>query len=63
MTCKKCDSDYKLHIQKIKHDEQMEQLIDKFTRLRRDIAYFQFSLTGDRTYMDKFEFEFRNGEW
>jgi hypothetical protein len=63
MVCKKCDSDYKLYIQKIQHDEQMERLCEQFLRLRRDMAYFQFSMTGDRKYMDECEFKLKNGGW
>ncbi len=63
MRYKNLDIDYKLYIQEIKHNEQMERLVNEFIRLRRDMAYFQFSITGDKKYMDKCEFELKNGGW
>lgn len=63
MTCKKCDTDYKLYIQNIQHREEMQRLTEAFIRLRRDMAYFQFTITGDRKHMDKCEFELKNGGW
>ena len=61
MICKKCDTDYKLHIQNLQHRNEMERLTEEFIRLRRDMAYFQFTMSGDRKYMDKYEFERKNG--
>lgn len=61
MVCKKCDTDYKLYIQKLQHDEQMERLVSQFIRLKRDMAYTMFILTGDKKHLEKCEFELKVG--
>jgi hypothetical protein len=45
----------------IKYHNDMSELCNKFDRLRRDMAYFQFTLTGDRKHIEKYEFERKNG--
>lgn len=61
MSCKKCDTDYKLYIQNLQHREEMQRLTEAFIRLKRDMAWCMYSFTGDRKYMDKCEFELKNG--
>lgn len=61
MTCKKCDCDYKLHIQNLQHRNEMERLTESFIRLKRDMAWFMFTLSGDKKHMDKCDFELKNG--
>jgi hypothetical protein len=61
MVCKKCDCEYKLHIQKIEHQNEMERLCSMFVRLRRDMAWLEYKLTGDIKSIDKLEYEVRNG--
>jgi hypothetical protein len=60
MRCK-CDCSYKLGMMEIKYHNDMSELCNKFDRLRRDMAYFQFTLTGDRKHIEKYEFERKNG--
>ena len=61
MICKKCNVDYKLYIQNIQHREEMERLTYAFMRLKRDMAWFMFSMTNDKKYLDKCEYELKNG--
>jgi hypothetical protein len=63
MACKKCDCEMRLYIQNLEHDREMEELENKFIRLRRDMAYFMYSLTGDIKHMHGCEFELKNGGW
>lgn len=58
---KKCDCDYKLHIQELRHKDQMEQLHQEFIRLKRDMAWFQYTITGNMEYVNKCEFELKVG--
>lgn len=60
MRCK-CDCAFKFAMMEIKYHNDMTELANRFDRLRRDMAYFQFSMTGDRKVMDKYEFERKNG--
>jgi hypothetical protein len=39
----------------------MENLTEAFIRLRRDMAYLEFKITGDTKAMSKLEFELKNG--
>lgn len=61
MACKKCDCEIRLHVQDIKHKAEMSEMVNQFVRLRRDMAYFQYTLTGDTKYLQKLEFELKNG--
>jgi hypothetical protein len=57
----KCDCEMKLYIQNMQHQEQMERVTDAFIRLRRDMAWFKYSITNDRRELDKLEFELKVG--
>jgi hypothetical protein len=61
MSCKKCDTDYKLHIQNLQHREEMERLKESFIRLRRDMAWLEYTITGNKKAIEKLEFELKNG--
>jgi hypothetical protein len=63
MACKKCDCEMRLYIQNMQHRDEMDQLIDKFVRLRRDMAWFEYTITGEKKALDKLEFELKNGQF
>lgn len=61
MSCKKCDCEVRLYIQDIKHTNEMTELANMFVRLRRDMAYLEYKITGDEKALHKLEFEIKNG--
>ncbi len=61
MACKKCDCEMRLYAQQMRYNNDIEQLIDKFVRLRRDMAWLEYKITGDRKPIEKLEFELKNG--
>ncbi len=61
MSCKKCDCEMRLYAQQIRHDNDMTELASRFVRLRRDMAWLEYKITGDRKSIEKLEFELKNG--
>lgn len=61
MSCKKCDCEMRLYIQDIKHKNEIGELANMFVRLRRDMAWLEYKMTGDIKAIDKLEFELKNG--
>lgn len=61
MACKKCDCERRLYMQDIQHKNDMSILSDQFIRLRRDMAWLQYTITGDKKALDKLEFDLKNG--
>jgi len=61
MACKKCDCELRLYTQDLRHANDMTELVNRFVRLRRDMAWLEYKLTGDRKPLDKLEFELKNG--
>lgn len=61
MSCKKCDCEMRLYTQDLRHQDQMERLTDMFIRLRRDMAWLEYTLTGNDKAIRKLEFELKNG--
>ena len=61
MACKKCDCEMRLYAQDMRHQDQMERLTDRFIRLRRDMAWLEYKITGDDKALQKLEFELKNG--
>ncbi len=61
MACKKCDCEMRLYIQNMQHRDEMQRLTDMFIRLRRDMAWLEYKLTGDRKPIEKLEYELKNG--
>lgn len=51
----------RLYMQDVKHKAEMTELANAFLRLRRDTAWLEYKLTGDRKPLDKLEFELKNG--
>lgn len=61
MTCKKCDCAFRLHFQDIKHRSEMDALINQFIRLKRDMAWFKYTVDGNIDHIKKCEYELKNG--
>lgn len=61
MSCKKCDCEMRLFTQNMRHQSEMAELANMFVRLRRDMAWLEYKMTGDLKAIDKLEFELKNG--
>lgn len=61
MACKKCDCEMRLYVQNIQHRDEMQRLTDMFIRLRRDMSWLEYKMTGDIKAIEKMEFELKNG--
>jgi hypothetical protein len=61
MACKKCDCEMRLYVQDIKYANQMSELVNMFVRLRRDMAWLEYKITGDDKAIKKLEYELKNG--
>lgn len=61
MGCKKCDCEMRLYTQNLRHQDEMERLSEAFNKLRREMAWLEYELTGRKKALDKFEFYLKNG--
>jgi hypothetical protein len=57
----KCDCEMRLYTQNIRHANEMQRVLDAFNKLRRDMAWLEYELTGNRKALDKFEYYLKNG--
>jgi len=51
----------RLYVQNIQHRDEMQRLTDMFIRLRRDMSWLEYKMTGDIKAIEKMEFELKNG--
>ena len=61
MACKKCDCEMRLYTMEIRLQNQFTELANMFVRLRRDMAWLEYKMTGDDKAIKKLEFELKNG--
>lgn len=57
----KCDCEMRLHIQQMRHADELKRLADEFVKMRRDIAWLEYTLTGNQKALDKYEYYLKNG--
>jgi len=51
----------KLYTQELRLKNEISELADRFIRLRRDMAWLEYTLTGSKKSIEKLEFELKNG--
>jgi hypothetical protein len=61
MACKKCDCEMRIYTQNMRHQDEMERLTEAFHKLRRDMAWLEYELTGSKKALDKYEYYLKNG--
>lgn len=57
----KCECEMKLYTQELRLKNEISELADRFIRLRRDMAWLEYTLTGSKKSIEKLEFELKNG--
>lgn len=57
----KCDCDIQIYTIEARLQNQLTELINMFVRLRRDMAWLEYKITGKDDGLQKLEFELKNG--
>ena len=57
----KCDCDMRIYTLEARLQNQFTELVNMFVRLRRDMAWLEYKITGKDDAIQKLEFELKNG--